>query len=160
MDNDAAWDDEIGRFEDARSDVAAFNTTYGVFHHDGRLTVFNAGSPEETPASLDVRSFTVKPVLALSNNSPYLLAVSDRSNVLVYDLRSLALLYTLQGIGRRVTALAWSQQQPKILAVGCIDGSVRLLDLRGPTRPVARLTGYRGVCHSVAFHADDGNMRY
>jgi WD40 repeat protein len=52
-----------------------------------------------------------------------------------------------------VTRLAWHPQQPAVVATACLDGRVRLCDLRTGA-VVRKLSGHEGPVQDVAFSPD------
>lgn len=89
-------------------------------------------------------------VLALSILQPDLLAVSAGSEVLVFDIERRVLEKTLSGVGRKITATAWSLTCANLLATGSIDGNVVLWNLDDDV-PVTHLKTSSDCVKSIAF---------
>ncbi|KAK3056348.1 hypothetical protein LTR09_002855 [Extremus antarcticus] len=161
MDDDGNWDDEDGYWADDELAAAVINSTFGVYYSNGRLKVVRSGLPEEASLPTEItlkRTSRAKPVLALSDISPNLLAISDGPSVHVYDLSRSYLVCTLSGTGRSITAISWVPDELSKLAVGGIDGSLHFWDIRFPRRPYLRLRAREELCRGIAFRSEYANV--
>ena len=135
--------------------VTNINSQYAAWLDDGQVTFQKLTSQDERLQHLQhqwLRSDS-RVVLALSSSRPSTLAVSSSAQALVFDLRTHALRCSIHGIGRTITALSWSELNSDVLALGTVDGSICLWDMRAPERPIRRLRATRGPCKSIAFSA-------
>ncbi|KAF2722212.1 hypothetical protein K431DRAFT_302817 [Polychaeton citri CBS 116435] len=123
-------DGSIKRLKDAFDSVVS-NSTYAIGDVDGSFFVRSLGALADEPWRRihTTRGSHAQAVLALSQAHLQYAAIADGAEVLLFDLETNDLPETLQSSGRVVTSLAWSHLQTRILAVGYMDGIVRVMDL-------------------------------
>ena len=141
------------------SEATSINNQYAAWAKDGHVNIQKVASPNhifQFPRSHGLRSSS-RSVLELCTSRPNLLAVSAGAQAQVFDLSIQAIACVIPGIGRTVTALAWSRSNENILATGSVDGSICIWDLRTPERPIRRLRAPRGPCKAISFSTANSN---
>lgn len=86
-----------------------------------------------------------------------LLVLSTDSELFVYDVRTATVRRTLRGPGPKITCLACSPHEQDALLVGCIDGSVRRVDV-ATGRELWTLSTGRGWILAVVSSPDGGTI--
>ena len=139
------------------SSAAAINSEYAAYSYDGDVYVQSVASPDLQPTIIQCPAISVRSqlVLALSDAQTNLIAVSSATQVLVFDIASSQVKFSLSAVHRAVTALTWSPSDASVLATGAVDGTICLWDLNKPIQPRHRLSGATGVCQSIAFSLVD-----
>ena len=148
-----------GRPKSPTTSVVA-NSRYAVDWNGTTINIRHLKAARPTCTELRHDSFRLRtaPLLALSCIEPYRLAVSAGHRVLVFDLRSSALLCTLSGVGRTVSCIAWSSGNVNEIALGLIDGSVSVWQTDDVSRPTHALCYRSGSCDHIAFGTVDKDM--
>lgn len=135
------------------SDAIACNSKYaahvnGDGLHIRALADAGIGSPRKLFKECTTRT---TPVLAFSPARTNHLAVSHKGHVIIYDIETCKQLYAAPGNGRVITSLAWSPLDPETLAVGCINGTIRICSVRNLFNRVQQLVHLESSCSYLSF---------
>ncbi|RMY74359.1 hypothetical protein D0862_14127 [Hortaea werneckii] len=92
------------------------------------------------------------PLIDLCKLQPARLALAQRGQVSVHDIKGRTTASTLPDTNRAVTSLAWSPHYASIIAIGSIDGSLITCDIDQSQRPLRRWKYGPGPCKSIAWN--------
>ncbi|RMY32068.1 hypothetical protein D0866_06865 [Hortaea werneckii] len=92
------------------------------------------------------------PLIDLCKVHPARLALAQRGQVSVHDIKGRRSPSTLTDTNRAVTSLAWSPHNASVIAVGAIDGSLVTCNIDQSQRPLRRWKYGPGPCKSIAWN--------
>ncbi|RMY51250.1 hypothetical protein D0865_06454 [Hortaea werneckii] len=93
-----------------------------------------------------------RPLIDLCKLQPARLALAQRGQVSVHDIKGRRTQSTLTDTNRAVTSLAWSPHNASVIAVGSIDGSLIICNIDQSQRPLRRWKYGPGPCKSIAWN--------
>ncbi|KAK3113427.1 hypothetical protein LTR53_009296, partial [Teratosphaeriaceae sp. CCFEE 6253] len=135
------------------------NNEYAAYSARDGVHFFPLDRPDERRRlALDGGLSRTTPVIALSPLLSRRIAVSSGEQVHVFDLRTGERCLTLHGLGRAVTAIAWSLRNPDVLAIGTLSGIVSVWDIKRQAVPLLELRKSSVACSCLAFSSLDESL--
>jgi hypothetical protein len=148
------WRMEASSISTTRSASFTSNRSYVAFTKSGSIYVAKldpTGHYEKLCGSLRPHSFGLSPILALAPLRTNLLAISIGSGTSIWDVKADTLVNAIHASERSVTSLAWSNNDPNLLALGHIDGQISVWNLDHLTKPRNVWSAGATQCHLLSW---------
>ncbi|KAI7468685.1 hypothetical protein KC351_g13524 [Hortaea werneckii] len=143
--------DECGGLHAFTSHLITINAHYAAFSTRHGIDVVELPNGAIQPI-LHRHGRLNDPLIDLCKLRPTRLALAQRGQVSVHDIKSSRTPSTLTDTNRAVTSLAWSPHNTSVLAVGSIDGSLIACNIDQPQTPLRRWKYGPGPCKSIAWN--------
>ncbi|KAI6913498.1 hypothetical protein KC318_g2649 [Hortaea werneckii] len=143
--------DECGELQAFTSHLITINAEYAAISTPHGIDVIEL--PDGAIQPIGHRHGRLNgPLIDLCKVHPARLALAQRGQVSVHDIKGRRSPSTLTDTNRAVTSLAWSPHNASVIAVGAIDGSLVTCNIDQSQRPLRRWKYGPGPCKSIAWN--------
>lgn len=148
------------RLEREEEATTAVNAEYTATSQEHAILIRKLSDTSSGPYSIRFGSATshCRPVLAFHPIRLNLLAASNGSQLVIFDVEAQAAKHIFKGNGRIITSISFEQKAGESLATGTADGTICVWSLKETSRPLHLLRGVRNACSHVAIHPNFPNV--